>query len=200
MSYRLRLANTNDFNNLIGFYRREHSERLPAPSPRAIGQAIEKSQLLVVSDADGIAATAGTFDVTPPSAKDFVGELAGTRVTKVLGGTQPIRKQCILIVMRVLSFVLPRIEVLDQATSDTLIVIIRKGNVKSQTNILACGFQPLDARPDWLLYDEISWTAKSASTNGIISTPPRRRHANAPACISVRGCSVTFSSCSLRIA
>jgi hypothetical protein len=48
MDFLLRQAIVRDFNKLIEFYRKEHSDALPAPSARAIGDAIERDQLLLL--------------------------------------------------------------------------------------------------------------------------------------------------------
>ncbi len=160
MAFILRFAGPNDLNALIDFYHREHSASLPAPSPRAIGLAIAEYQLLVVTGPAGeIVATGGTFDVTPPTATRFVGELAGTRVTRAVG-TRPVRMQTILLILRVLGFALGGFESPDPDADDTLIVLIRKDNDKSRRNILDVGFEPLHERPGWLQYDELSWNGK----------------------------------------
>lgn len=163
MSYRVVLGNENDFNDLIEFFEREHSPRLPAPSPRAIGLAIQKRQLLLVRTPEGdIAATAATLDVTPPNAQQYVGEFAGTRVTKLIGRTEPIAMQRILVVLRILSFVGANYEALADGTHDTLFALIKKDNNRSACNLRACSFSlfSADQRPRWLRYDEISWNGK----------------------------------------
>ena len=157
MHFTIRLAKPNDFKKLVEFYKREQSTRLPAPTLRDLAEAVENRQLLMAVDDDGvIAATAGTFEITPATARDFVAELAGTRVTKVLGGTRPIKVQSVLIVLRMLLFV-GTAEHLNRNTTDCLIVSIRKDNLASRTNILDCGFAELNDRPDWLRYHETSW-------------------------------------------
>jgi hypothetical protein len=82
MDFLLRKAITSDFRELIKFYRTEHSAALPAPSARAIGDAMERDQLLLITGNGAIVATAGTFHVSPVNAVHFVAELAGTRVTR----------------------------------------------------------------------------------------------------------------------
>lgn len=161
MSYALRLASREDFDAVMAFYADQHSIRLPAPSFRSLTQAIENYQLLIVVDShDGtIAATAGTFDMTSPVIAHHVGELAGTRVTRRLGGIRPWRMQTILIVLRVLMLAASSVE----GSEISLIVIIRKDNDASRSNILTCGFEPLETRPAWLLYDALSWNGQTAA-------------------------------------
>lgn len=161
MDFLLRQANTNDFNDLIAFYRNEHSAALPAPSTRAIGDAMERDQLLIVKGNGAIVATAGTFHMSPGNAAHFVAELAGTRVTRPVGGTSPIRMQRILVVLRLILHAATRYEVLEPGTRDTLLSLIRKTNTTSADNVRSCGFIPLpDPRPAWLEYDEISWNGE----------------------------------------
>lgn len=158
----LRLARIGDLDSLMQFYAAEHSASLPAPSSSALVQAIESSQLLLVAgEQDELLATAGTFDVTSPTARHYVGELAGTRVKKTLGGTAPIRIQTMLIVVRVLLLATAGVEALE-GSKTSLLAIIRKTNERSRTNILDCGFEILNHRPGWLIYDELSWNGKTA--------------------------------------
>jgi hypothetical protein len=164
MAFRIRLAKSSDFNRLIDFYHNESSERLPAPSPRAIGQAIDNYELLLMEDNRRIAATAGIFDLTPPNARNFVGELAGTRVTHVVGLTQPISIHSVFVVLRVVGFAAANFENVDDKSADSLIAIIRRGNARSASNLQDCAFSPLPRRPKWLQYDEISWNGKITAT------------------------------------
>jgi hypothetical protein len=164
MPFTVRLVKPSGFNSLVEFYQKESSERLPAPSPRAIGQAIEKYQIFLLETDDGrIAATAGIFDVTPPNSRNFVGELAGTRVTRLVGSTQPIRIQSVFVVLRVVGFAAANFENMDGQSVDSLIAIIRRGNATGASNLQSCGFLPLPRRPRWLEYDEISWNGKITS-------------------------------------
>ncbi len=161
MDFLLRQAIKSDFNKLIEFYRKEHSPALPAPSARAIGDAIERDQLLLIKGSGAIVATAGTFCMSPVNAIHSVAELAGTRVTRPVGGTGPVKIQCILVVLRLILHAANRYEVLEPGTQDTLLSLIRKTNTKSADNVRSCGFIPLpDPRPAWLEYDEISWNGK----------------------------------------
>jgi hypothetical protein len=160
MPFKIRLAKSSDFNRLIDFYQNESSERLPAPSPRALGQALENYQLFLMEDDRRIAATAGIFDVSPPNSRNFIGELAGTRVTQVVGSTQPISIHSVFVVLRLLGFAAANFENVDDKSADSLIAIIRRGNARSASNLQGCGFLPLPRRPKWLQYDEISWNGK----------------------------------------
>jgi hypothetical protein len=161
MDFLLRQAIVRDFNKLIEFYRKEHSDALPAPSARAIGDAIERDQLLLIEGNGAIVATAGTFHMSPFNAVHSVAELAGTRVTRPVGGTKPIRMQCILVVLRMILHAAGRYEALEPGAQDTLLSLIRKTNKTSADNVKSCGFIPLpDPRPAWLEYDEISWNGK----------------------------------------
>ncbi len=106
-------------------------------------------------------ATAGTFHMSPGNAVHFVAELAGTRVTRPVGGTSPIKMQRILVVLRSVLHAASRYEVLEAGTQETLLSLIRKTNTTSADNVKSCGFIPLpDPRPEWLEYDEISWNGE----------------------------------------
>jgi hypothetical protein len=118
---------------------------------------------LLETDDGRIAATAGIFDVTPPNSRNFVGELAGTRVTRLVGSTQPIRIQSVFVVLRVVGFAAANFENMDGQSADSLIAIIRRGNATGASNLQSCGFLPLPRRPRWLEYDEISWNGKITS-------------------------------------
>jgi hypothetical protein len=104
--------------------------------------------------------------MSPIDAVHSVAELAGTRVTRPVGGTSPIKVQRILVILRTILHAAARYEVLEPGTQDTLLSLIRKTNTKSSDNVKSCGFISLpDPRPEWLEYDEISWNGELVTTD-----------------------------------
>lgn len=154
----LRQAVSTDLPRLMGFYRENASEALPAPSVATLGNALSLGRFLLIEPPDGgmILASAAIFDYSPSGWRTYVGELSGTRVTASLNGFGPIGIQRLLLGARLLGHAATQSEH-QQGSSSSLLTVVKSDNHNSIRNVEAAGFARLEHRPDWIRYDEHSW-------------------------------------------
>jgi hypothetical protein len=160
--FRIRQALSHDFNRLLIFYLENKSPVLPLESAKTIGDAIETGRILIVESYDGdygpILASGSVFQLTPQASPTYVAELAGMRVTKTLGGAQPINVQMMLIGLRLLGHAALEPEPLMRGATNSIIAAVHKKNETSFGNLEAMQMHPLPPPlPAWLAYNQISW-------------------------------------------
>jgi hypothetical protein len=155
---RLRQAKLGDFERIQSFYEDNLHENLPPPPSRDIADTIDIGRLLVLEGVQdsAILACGAIFRLSPNASKTYVGELAGMRVLRAVGGLQPFNAQTLLIGARLLGHAATDVEPGDGRTN-SLVAIVKKGNRPSKTNIEQALFHPLEQRPSWFRYDELSW-------------------------------------------
>ena len=161
-NFRVRQALFSDFNKLLEFYEAEHSPELPLEPAKVVGDTIAAGRILIVESTSepGIPASGAVFQQTPQASLTYVGELAGMRVTNVVGGAGPISVQMMLIGLRLLGHVAYEPKVSAKGATNSLVTIIKHDNTRSIENIEAMGLKPLVARPAWMKFNEIGWHGK----------------------------------------
>ena len=154
----LRQARRSELERLMAFYGKHATPSLPAPSVRDLAGTLEAGRMLIIEEqtSGSLLASAAIFDFTPSGAKDYVGELSGTRVTGTLGGFGPISVQRLLIGAGLLGHAALEAEN-TEGCSSSLISIVRTENIRSIRNIQEAGFEPLENKPPWFAYEELAW-------------------------------------------
>lgn len=128
--FRIRRAFSRDFKDLLEFYLLHRSAVLPLETAKTVGD----------------------------DTLTYVAELAGMRTTAMVGGTEPISIQRLLIGLRLLGHVAAEPEPILEGATNSIITAVHEGNRDSIDNIEAMGLKPLVGPfPDWLAYDQIGW-------------------------------------------
>jgi len=155
----IRPATDRDFKRVLDFYRQHYTAALPAPTAKTVGDTISQGRILLVEgrDSSDIAASGAIFDLSPASALTYVGELAGMRATRAVGGLQPVSMQALLLGLRLLGHVTTEPTVARKGATNSVIATVQASNVRSIANIEGVGMKPLVRRPEWFHYDELVW-------------------------------------------
>jgi hypothetical protein len=158
MKLRIRQASINDLDNITQFYRNNPRDTLPIPSLKYIAVTIEDYRVILLEkiDTSEILASAGIFRCSPRNSKTYVGELAGMLALPQVNGLKPVSAQTLLLGARLLGHMATDAEP-GPGRTHSLITIVKDGNEKSLRNVLEAQFIPLDDRPDWFKYEELSW-------------------------------------------
>src|SRR5262245_41271551 len=157
--FSIRQATLNDFKPLLEFYRRHATDALPAPTAKTVGDTIKQGRILLVEEqsTSEIVASGAVFDLSPSAALTYVGELAGMRATRAVGGLRPLSMQFVLVGLRLLGLVATEAKGLRKGVTNSIITMVKEGNAASIRNIEATGMKPLEQRPEWFRYDEFVW-------------------------------------------
>jgi len=157
--FNVRQASLSDFKALLEFYRRHATAALPAPTAKTVGDTIKQGRILLVEEqaTSAIVASGAVFDLSPSAALTYVGELAGMRATRAVGGLRPLTMQFVLIGLRLLGLVATELQGLKKGVTNSIITIVKESNTASIRNIEATGMKPLQQRPEWFRYDEFVW-------------------------------------------
>jgi hypothetical protein len=155
----IRPATDRDFKRVLNFYRQHYTAASPAPTAKTVGDTIAQGRLLLVEgrDSSQIAASGAIFDLSPASALTYVGELAGMRATRAVGGLQPVSMQALLLGLRLLGHVTTEPTVVRRGATNSIIATVQASNARSIANIEGIGMKPLVRRPEWFHYDELVW-------------------------------------------
>lgn len=152
--FRVRGAKPSELVKMMKFYLDSETDTLPPPSYLSLKSALDNRSLLVIENiADSsFVATAGYFDYIKSLREHQIFELAGTRVTKEIGGLRPLPLQQILLALRLIQLLVT--EGQDQSIS----VISSARHPKSIENLIALGMVQMNDMPEWLEYNTCSWT------------------------------------------
>ena len=155
----IRPATDRDFKRVLDFYGQHYTAASPAPTAKTVGDTIAQGRILLVEgrDSSEIAASGAIFDLSPASALTYVGELAGMRATRAVGGLQPVSMQALLLGLRLLGHVTTEPTVVRKGATNSIIATVQASNARSIANIEGVGMKPLVRRPEWFHYDELVW-------------------------------------------
>jgi hypothetical protein len=155
----IRAATDRDFKRVLDFYKQHVTPALPAPTAKTVGDTIVQGRILLV-EAHGtseIVASGAVFELSPMTALTYVGELAGMRATRAVGGLQPVTMQALLLGLRLLGHVTTEPRVLRKGATNSIVATVHESNFASIRNIEGIGMKPLLERPGWFHYDELVW-------------------------------------------
>jgi hypothetical protein len=157
--YTVRQAAVRDFRALLAFYREHASDALSPPSAKTVGDTIGQGRILLVEEqaSAAIVASGALFELSPTVALTYVGELAGMRATRAVGGLKPMTIQAVLLGLRLLGHVANEAQALRKGATRSIVTIVKEDNAASIRNIESIGMKPLLRRPDWFQYDEFMW-------------------------------------------
>jgi hypothetical protein len=155
----IRSAQASDFKKSCDFYLAHKSPALPAPSAKIVGDTIADGKILIVEPAHGgaLVASGAIFELSPKTAVAYVGELAGMRATREVGGLKPITMQMTLLGLRLLGHVAGSAIPARSGMTNSIIAIVKSDNQASIKNVEDIGMRRLLNRPDWFEYDEQLW-------------------------------------------
>jgi hypothetical protein len=158
--FRIRRAFNSDFKGLLDFYQRHRSPALPLETAKVVGDAIDSGRLLVVKPWSGseTAAAGSLFQLTPQASLTYVSELAGMRVTGMVGGLRPVSMQKVLIGLRLLGHAAGEREPFRAGATNSIIAAVHRDNRDSIENIEEMALRSLpEPFPDWLRHNQIGW-------------------------------------------
>ncbi len=155
----IRPATDRDFKRVLDFYGQHYTAASPAPTAKTVGDTIAQGRILLVEgrNSSEIAASGAIFDLSPASALTYVGELAGMRATRAVGGLRPVSMQALLLGLRLLGHVTTEPTVVRKGATNSIIATVQASNARSIANIEGVGMKPLVRRPGWFHYDELVW-------------------------------------------
>lgn len=157
--FTVRQATIRDFRALLAFYREHATDALSPPSAKTVGDTIGQGRILVVGEqvSSAIVASGALFELSPSVALTYVGELAGMRATRAVGGLGPMTIQGVLLGLRLLGHVANEARGVRRGATSSIVTIVKEDNAASIRNIEAVGMKPLLRRPEWFHYDEFIW-------------------------------------------
>jgi len=155
----VRAATDRDFKKVLEFYKQHVTAALPAPTAKTVGDTIAQGRILLVEaqGASEIVASGAVFDLSPMNALTYVGELAGMRATRAVGGLGPVTMQALLLGLRLLGHVTTEPKVVRKGATSSIVATVQASNRASIRNIEGVGMKPLVKRPEWFHYDELVW-------------------------------------------